>query len=88
MGMTFDFSTTGEVKALKNQYIKDIIDNLPEELGTTAVNPSGYHLFKEREGEDFKPFTEQQAVMFHHMVEKILFFAINLEDMFKLPLLS
>ena len=55
------------------QYVKEIIKNFPEEVGTsTAATLAAEHLFHVRKMEEAKLLQEEQAVNFHHTVAQSL----------------
>ena len=45
LGMHFDYSTKGTVKISMIPYTKQIIDDFPERVTSTAPTPAGDHLF-------------------------------------------
>lgn len=65
--MDLDFSEEGKVKVTMIPYIKDILEDFPEEVNKTAATPASDNLFKVRDHEDPKKreLPEEQAVAFH-----------------------
>jgi len=72
LGMTLDFSVKGKVSIMMNEYIKEMISKLPSNMIGLAPTPAGNHLFHVNDT-DPEYLTENEAVMFHHMVAKLLF---------------
>jgi hypothetical protein len=64
--MIFDFSKKGKVMVNMIEYIKNIIDNFPEEIVGTKTTPVADHLFKIRDKSLASPLPEEQAMVFHH----------------------
>ena len=71
LGMGIDYSTTGKVKINMTTYLKETLDELPEEFGGTAVTPAANHLFKTN------PYAAKlhktKAELFHHFTAKLLY---------------
>ena len=49
LGMTLDFSKDGAFIVDMEEYLKEIIKDLPEDMNGTATTPAADHLFKVRE---------------------------------------
>ena len=78
LGMDLDFKKKGMVNDLMVPYFEEIINNFPEEVGTsTALTPAGEHLFQTRDAKDAKLIAKDQAIQFHHNVAKLLFVSIR-----------
>ena len=74
LGMDLDFEQKGIVKASMIPYVEEIINNFPKPVGASiASNPAGDHLFQTRDLKEAKLIDEDQAIRFHHNVEKLLF---------------
>ena len=73
IGMTLDFSISGEVKITMTPYIREVIEDFSKyDPGSkTACTPAADHLFKVRD--DVKPISENLAQTFHTFVAKSLF---------------
>ena len=73
LGMTLDFSISGEVKITTTPYIREVIEDFSKyDPGSkTARTPAADHLFKVRD--DAKPISEKLAQIFHTFVAKSLF---------------
>jgi hypothetical protein len=72
LGMTLDYATPGKVKVLMVDYIQKMIDDLPADMDGTSVTAAPLHLF-EVNGTNPVKLDEEQGVMFHHNVAKLLF---------------
>ena len=54
--------------------VEEIINNFPEELVmSTASIPAAEHLFQVHDQNKAKQLPEEQAIIFHHNVAKLLF---------------
>ena len=49
LGMTLDFSKGGAFIVDMEEYIKEILKDLPEDINGTATTPAADHLFKVRD---------------------------------------
>ena len=73
LGMHFDYSTKGTVKISMIPYTKQIIDDFPEPVTSTAPTPAGDHLFTVRPDDERKLLPEEQAQAFHRTAAQLLF---------------
>jgi hypothetical protein len=71
LGMVLDFSIPGKVKFTMIEYIKEMLDELPLDMGGEAATPAAGHLFEVNENPQL--LDENTANMFHHNVAKLLF---------------
>ena len=71
LGMTFDFSIAGKVQICMEEYIKNMLTALPEDMEGMATTPATEHLFKVNETPTY--LDEKEAMFFHHNVPKLLF---------------
>ena len=71
LGMTFDYSTPGQVEISMDKYIAKIIDSFPEQITGVSATPATDNLFRIRD--DDRPLPEDQAIMFHHVTAQLLF---------------
>lgn len=71
LGMTFDYSTPGQVEISMDKYIANIINTFPEPITDVSATPATDKLFVVREND--RPLPEHQATMFHHVVARLLF---------------
>ena len=76
LGMQLDYRHKGEVRMSMKDYVKEVIESFPEEIGTkVAATPAAEYLFEVRPEKEAKLLPEEQAVVFHHIVAKLLFMA-------------
>ena len=72
LGMWMDYSKRGEVKISTEGYLREVLDDFPEEITGRSKTPAATHLFKIRSGEGqvflYKPY----ARTFHHSVANLL----------------
>ena len=74
LGMDLDFGTEpGTLIMSMIKYLQKIIDEFPEVLKGTRVNPGGDWLFKIRGDEGQEILTEEMARQFHHTTAQLLF---------------
>jgi hypothetical protein len=71
LGMTLDYSEPGVVKINMVDYVKKILDKMPENMDGTATSPAAGHLFKITEG--IEPVDEATSEFLHATVAKLLF---------------
>jgi hypothetical protein len=73
LGMTLDFRESGKVKITMLDYIKQMLDDLPDDpaMRGSAPTPAANHLFQVRDNE--KKLDKKEAEIFHHNVAKLLF---------------
>ena len=78
LGMTFDFSTPGEVKVSMDDYIDKFLTGFPEEMFETTPSPAGDHLFKVHDEDERKVLLpEEQGSVYHNVVVQLLFAAFR-----------
>ena len=73
LGMHFDYSTKGIVKIFMIPYTKQIIDDFPEPVTSTAPTPAGDYLFTVRPDDEQKLLPEEQAQKLHRTMVQLLF---------------
>ena len=73
LGMHFDHSTSGTVKISMIPYLKQIIDDFPEPVTSTAPTPAGDHLCTVRPDDERILLPEEQAQAFHRTTAQLLF---------------
>ena len=71
LGMILDFSLPGKVQIKMEEYIKNMLMELPEDMAGLATTPSAEHLFKINDTPTH--LTDEVAILFHHNVAKLLF---------------
>jgi hypothetical protein len=72
LGMTIDYTQDGKVKIIMEDYIKNILVELPEDMNGESPTPAGTHLF-EINGKNPSYLDDKMAMFFHHNVAKLLF---------------
>ncbi len=72
LGMTFDYSTPGEVRVSMGGYIQDLI-RISGTASTKVKTPATANLFKIRE--ECEPLEPKEAARFHSMTAKLLYLA-------------
>ncbi len=73
LGMIFNFSKKGKVMVNMIEYIKNIIDDFPEEIVGTKTTPAADHLFEVQDKSLAMLLPEEQAMAFHHATAQLLF---------------
>jgi hypothetical protein len=73
LGMTLDFSKEGAFVVDMEDYLKEILKDLPEDMNGTATTPVADHLFKVRD--NAPKLNEDRAEFFHRVVAQLLFVA-------------
>ena len=71
LGMMLDFSLPGKVQIRMEEYIRNMLTELPEDMDGMATTPAAEHLFKINETPTY--LTDEDAMFFHHNVAKLLF---------------
>jgi hypothetical protein len=72
LGMTIDYSVPGKVKISMDDYVRNLLEEVPEDMNGIASSPAAEHLFKINTTNPIK-LSEEQAVLFHHYTAKLLF---------------
>ena len=73
LGMTLDYSAPGVVTIRMDDYVKDLLDEAPEDMGGTATMPAADHLFTI--SQEPKYLDDATSELFHHLTAKLLFLA-------------
>ena len=71
LGMTIDFSEKGKVKFIMNDYVENLIDEIPEEMSGTAATPASNHLFSVNEKAE--KISDENSEKYHHLTAKLLY---------------
>ena len=72
LGMTIDFSVPGKVRFSMIDYVKNMLDALPDDMQTGETpTPASLHLFEVNE--DAEKLDDPTSEMFHHNTAKLLF---------------
>ena len=74
--MTLDYTVDEKVKIDMKEYIKNILEHLPEGFEVTAVTPAANHLFDINV--DSPILNKTTSELFHHVVAQLLFLAKRL----------
>ena len=76
LGMHFDFTKIGTVQVGMIPYSKEIIDDFPEPITSTAPTPAADHLFTVRPDEERKLLPKEQAQACHRSTAQLLFLTV------------
>ena len=71
LGMVLDFTNPGKVAIRMEDYIRNMLTELPEDMEGVATTPAAKHLFKVNDTPTY--LSEEEAMFFHHNVAKLLF---------------
>ena len=71
LGMTLDFSVEGKVQAIMKDCLKEMIDELPEDMAGEAATPAALHLLQV--SDKAEKLDKEKAELFHHLTAKLLF---------------
>jgi hypothetical protein len=71
LGMTIDYSTDGKVMIRMDDYVENMLEEVPEDMSGTATTPAAAHLFKvDDTAEDLN---QEGSELFHSVTAKLLF---------------
>ena len=71
LGMTIDYGTDGKVIIRMDDYVENMLEELPEDMGGVAATPAGEHLFKVNDGAE--KLSRENSDVFHSTTAKLLF---------------
>ena len=71
LGMTLDFSIAGKVQIRMEDYITNMLMELPADMEGITTTPATEHLFKINETPTY--LDKNEAMFFHHNEAKLLF---------------
>jgi hypothetical protein len=71
LGMTIDYSTKGKVVICIEDYVEEVLADLPEDMEGTATTPTADHLFTVNDAAD--KLGSEKSEFFHSCTAKILF---------------
>jgi hypothetical protein len=71
LGMTIDFSEDGKVKFIMNDYVENLLDEIPEDMPGHAATPAANHLF--RINDKAEKLNEKDSEKYHHLTAKLLY---------------
>ena len=77
LGMWPNYSIPGEVHISMKEYLRVVLDNLPEEIIKTPETPTASNLFNVRDNKERELLDDTRAQVFHHAVFQILFTGIR-----------
>lgn len=72
LGMDFDYSEPKAIKIRMVPYLQSMLVKFPEEITRTRVTPVADYLFRVREDEEARLLPEEQAILFHRFVAKLV----------------
>jgi hypothetical protein len=73
LGMNLDFTEPGVFQVDMAQYIREVIDEFPEQIVRSSPTPHSDSLFKVNEEESGVSLPEEQAIQFHRTTAQLLF---------------
>jgi len=71
LGMTIDYSTDGKVVIRMDDYVADMLGEVPEDMAGSAVTPAAEHLFQVND--DAEALDKTDSDLFHSVTAKLLF---------------
>jgi hypothetical protein len=71
LGMTIDYSTDGKVVIRMEDYVEEMLQDLPEDMAGSATTPAAEHLFQVNE--DAEALSSKDSDLFHSVTAKLLF---------------
>jgi hypothetical protein len=71
LGMTIDYGTDGKVIIRMDDYVENMLEELPEDMSGVAVTPAAAHLFKVDDTEE--DLNKEGSELFHSITAKLLF---------------
>jgi hypothetical protein len=71
LGMTLDYTEPGKVKIKMDDYVKNLIDDAPENMIGTAATPGANHLFDVNE--NATKLLAAESEKYHQMTAKLLY---------------
>ena len=69
--MTLDFSRPGKFIMDMEQYIDEVMKDLPKKFGGMAATPAAEHMFKTRSDSGY--MDQETAELFHHVTAQLIF---------------
>lgn len=69
--MTLDFLKDGKFIISMENYLNEVLRDLPEDMSGTALSPAAEHLFKTRA--NVEKLNQEQAILFHHITAQLLY---------------
>ena len=68
LGMWLVYSIPGGVRVSMEEYLRGVLDNLPEEITKTPEKPAASNLSNVRDNKEQELFNETRSQAFHHTV--------------------
>jgi hypothetical protein len=75
LGVDLEFKQDGRLDVSMVNYLKNMIEALPEQIVGRAATPAGERLFDIRDEKEAKPLEEERTIAFHHTTAQLLFMA-------------
>jgi hypothetical protein len=72
LGMTLYYTSPGKVQIIMSDYIKGILDDLPNDMDGEAPTPAVNHHFDVNANHS-QPLSCDEAELFHHVAAQLLF---------------
>jgi hypothetical protein len=76
-GMDIEFNEDGTLEDSMITYLKNVIEQFPEEISGRASSLAAEHLFGVRNESKARVLEEERALAFHHMVAQLLFMCMR-----------
>ncbi len=73
LGMDMEFNKDGMLEASMITYLKNVIEQFPEETSGRVLSPAAEHFFVVRDKIEERVLEEERALAFHRMVAQLLF---------------
>ena len=77
LGMWIDYSIQVEVRISMEEYLRGVLNNLPDEITETPETPARSNIFNVRDDNEQELLNETRAQAFHHAVAQLLFTIIR-----------
>ncbi len=77
LGMYMEFNEDGMLEVLMVTYLKNVIEQFPEEISGRVSSPVAEHLFAVRDESKARVLEEERALAFHHTVAQLLFMCMR-----------
>jgi hypothetical protein len=77
LGVDMEFNEDGTLEVSMITYLKNVIEQFPEEISGKALSPAAEHLFAVRDRSKARVLEEERVLAFHHMVAQLLFMCMR-----------
>jgi hypothetical protein len=71
LGMMLDYSTPGQVSVRMDDYVRDLLEEAPDDMEGTAATPAADHLFTATADPEY--LDDATSDLFHSLTAKLLF---------------